>query len=467
MSERSPLLKKSTYANEDLPIGVSPRNGKRYRLGEAFSRVCNKQVLKLLFFLLLTMVVAAGNRIQYKKMLNQYRFKSHDYAYFLNQFTVVLYCILAWFVVFYRTHVSKQITPEMKAFPMIKFAIMGLFDALSSYLGTIGGVYTAGQLQTLLDQSVIPLTMVSSLLFLSARYNRWQYTGALMIIAGVGLATVPTFQGHSEHNDDGFSQTRPMSILIYSLSSVPSALSNVYKEWAFKAQSMDIYYLTLWVSSIQFVWGFVFAPLQAIPGISGPVAMPLSDIPSNLKNGFMCFLGHNSAPDDDCSSGNFQIVFSYVLVNFVFNALLLLITKHGSALLLVMTGALVIPVTNVLFTVKAVMGDDAEEFSLWDVLGLHVVLVGFVVYSVFGDIDLGLKESKPEEGMSLLPSEEEEEEEVVSFFPSSIGHLPVMDIYRLPHNRRHEKQAQIIRHKYIHKLGIVGSSSARDLAEVG
>jgi hypothetical protein len=45
-----------------------------------------------------------------------------------------------------------------------------------------------------------------------------------------------------------------------------------------------------------------------------------------------------------------------VLVNFLFNVLQLLITKHGGATLLVISAALALPVTNVAFKLRWIMG---------------------------------------------------------------------------------------------------------------
>eukprot|EP00741_Cyanophora_paradoxa_P010705 tig00020538_g10347.t1 len=446
-NERTPLL--ATGQQGSRPSSRGAPAEKPSKLRACCARVFSKKAAMLIGFLLVLIVVATSNRILYKMMLNRYAFEGHSYAYFLNQWTVVLYCALAWIIVLYRMYSSGDITPEMRKYPMQRFAGMGLFDALSSFLGVIGGVYTAGQLQTLLDQGVIPWTMIASLVFLSARYNRLQFMGAFLICCGVGLATVPAFKGgHLGANN------RVSSIIVYATSSVPNALSNVYKEFAFKDQNMDIYYLTFWVSTWQFFLGFLFAPLQSSPYLMGQDAMPMSEIATNLQEGFLCFLGQASHQGDDCS-GRASIVLAFLVVNFAYNALLLVVTKYGSAVLLVMTGALVIPVTNVVFTVKAVMGADAESFSEWDLAGLNVVLVGFVVYSFFGDEDFfaGAKAEGEGEG----EGEEEEEGKVVMVLPS-IGHLSVVDINLLPNHRRHHAHAQQIRENYMRKLGIVAAA---------
>ncbi len=50
----------------------------------------------------------------------------------------------------------------------------------------------------------------------------------------------------------------------------------------------------------------------------------------------------------------------YVLVNFLFNVLQLLITKHGGATLLVISAALALPVTNLAFKLHFIMGADGR-----------------------------------------------------------------------------------------------------------
>ena len=52
--------------------------------------------------------------------------------------------------------------------------------------------------------------------------------------------------------------------------------------------------------------------------------------------------------------------------------------------MLVIANALALPITNVAFSVQAIMGDDVEPFSAYDLLGLLLVIVGFLVYSNFG-----------------------------------------------------------------------------------
>ncbi|KAJ1385855.1 hypothetical protein B484DRAFT_410384 [Ochromonadaceae sp. CCMP2298] len=61
-----------------------------------------------------------------------------------------------------------------------------------------------------------------------------------------------------------------------------------------------------------------------------------------------------------------------------------MVTKRGSAVLLVISQALSLPVTNIAFTLKIFMGDHAEPLTGLDLAGLVLVCIGFLTYSGYG-----------------------------------------------------------------------------------
>lgn len=97
-------------------------------------------------------------------------------------------------------------------------------------------------------------------------------------------------------------------------------------------------------------------------------------------------MGHGPSPDDNCSDAA-SVFMAYIVVNFFYNLLLLTITKRGSAVLLVMSQALSLPITNISFTLPVIMGKDAEPLSFADLSGLVLVCMGFLIYSGFGFAD--------------------------------------------------------------------------------
>ena len=56
-----------------------------------------------------------------------------------------------------------------------------------------------------------------------------------------------------------------------------------------------------------------------------------------LSDGWTCFRGTNpNDPEGDCSNAAYLLM-TYIVVNFVCNIIMLVITKHGSAVLLVVS----------------------------------------------------------------------------------------------------------------------------------
>lgn len=90
----------------------------------------------------------------------------------------------------------------------------------------MGAVYTPGQYQTLLNQSLIPCTMLASAAFLRSRYKASQYIGAAIILGGAAFVVSPELFG--AHGKAPI-ESHYSSNLLYFISNIPMALSAVYK----------------------------------------------------------------------------------------------------------------------------------------------------------------------------------------------------------------------------------------------
>ncbi len=63
-----------------------------------------------------------------------------------------------------------------------------------------GRRYTPGQIQPLLNQALIPLTMACAFCFLKSRYNAWELVGAALMLAGAAVSIVPDLLGTGDEN---------------------------------------------------------------------------------------------------------------------------------------------------------------------------------------------------------------------------------------------------------------------------
>ncbi|GMH87395.1 hypothetical protein TrST_g11883 [Triparma strigata] len=343
---------------------------------------------KLLLLILCSIVITSSNQVVYKKLLNRFSAPTHNYEFFVSQWTTLLYIVPSLVVVMYKVTKMNPLARrahkiEIQSTQNIYWK-MGLLDAASSTLGAIGGALTPGQLQTLLGQTIIPITILLSIVYIKEKFKTNQIVGAVLILLGSILASVPFLLGGSDDDEGSTSSASSSadmaSILIFASSIVPAAMSNVYKEANMKEKDLEVYTTTTFISIWQELLGFAFLPLLMLKAFGG---LSQGEILKQMEYGYECYNERPPLEGDDCS-GAFSLFWIYVLINWLLNVLLLILTKEGSAVMLVIANALALPITNVAFSVQAIMGDDVEPFSAYDLLGLLLVIVGFLVYSNFG-----------------------------------------------------------------------------------
>ena len=130
------------------------------------------------------------------------------------------------------------------------------------------------------------------------------------------------------------------------------------------------------------VWQFIFAIPLSIPS-AYVINMPLEDILPNMQNGLKCYFGHNSigvdenlAPDD-CSMSLFYVT-TYLGFNLVYNILMIVILKHGSSNILWLASTIIVPLSNIAFSLKIMPGH--QPMTMMDNVGLVIIMLGLVIY---------------------------------------------------------------------------------------
>jgi drug/metabolite transporter (DMT)-like permease len=148
---------------------------------------------------------------------------------------------------------------------------------------------------------LIPITMVGSVMLLRARFEPFQIWGSVLILVGAVIAswdsmaygtstststsTSASFglggssrssstDSVADHDTAGYlsstgaaaaSVVVPAAVILYMLSVIPGAMSNVYKESKLKEHNMNEMFTTTVVSFWQLWFGFLFLPLLALP----------------------------------------------------------------------------------------------------------------------------------------------------------------------------------------------------------
>ncbi|GAM26393.1 hypothetical protein SAMD00019534_095680 [Acytostelium subglobosum LB1] len=345
----------------------------------------------MIILLYCTLYVVSGviNSVLLKLTMNSFS----NYGFFLNQLTNYGYIPVFGSVVAYKIVFTNDIPAETRAFPKYKFLIMGALDAVSGYFVIIGGISTSGPLQQLLNQAIIPITMIGSFFFLKTRYSWVQLLGATVIIGGVFVALVPSLFGKGENSGN-----KPFWNLFYLISMIPMAASNVYKDIGFQAvDDMDVWYLQFWDNTFQGITGTFLFPINDI--LPPPATVKFSQVIPSLRDGAYCLSGINSItnitnpgcafdppahsiPCDNCHNA-YIIIMCYMAINIIYNVFILLVIKHAGATVYSIANTLRLPIANIVFSLRFIVPESIyQAFSMYTLGGLIVILTGLIMYRV-------------------------------------------------------------------------------------
>jgi len=109
------------------------------------------------------------------------------------------------------------------------------------------------------------MTMVASYFILKSTYSLKQIGAACLVLAGVGVALVPTIQDqHADSVDPASLQV--FSALLYLASVAPSAVSFVVKELVFRREpGLNVFIVSFWGSLSELCFTILLLPLSAVP----------------------------------------------------------------------------------------------------------------------------------------------------------------------------------------------------------
>ena len=399
------MLASADFVTEYAPVKETSRSTER----NGPRRV---QGVELGVVLILLLSTGACNFVLVKLLYNSY---GETNSFFVSQGINVLYCIYGGAIVYPRLLPGgignklsawlglDPITPAMRApTHQRRFFTMGVLDCFGTFLTAMGAVFTPGQYQTLLNQSLIPATMIASSAFLGTSYSRGQLIAAMLILSGAVVSIAPRlFTANVADGGRPDDEMHAYAVALYWASNLPMACSAVYKEARFSREPMDVTYLTQWVSLWQMLFGFALGPLQLLPGVGSSGGQSWDSICMSFRRGLACFLhlddngnasglgsglGSGSGGDwpagSGCGTHHTLLLVGYVAVNFVFNTLGLWLTKHGGAVLNSISYSLLLPITTLLFAAP-VLGPYRESAFPSTYAGLVIVMLGFGLWRYF------------------------------------------------------------------------------------
>lgn len=369
-----------------------------------------KIVEKYKLALIMTLVVILGpaNFVLYKIMFEAY---GSDGSFFVSNAVNIIYVLIGG-IVLGIAEWRGEIDRDVNNTSHVKFMVMASCDGLAGFLAAMGAVYTSGSVQQLLNQTLIPFTMLMSFILLGKLSSTQHIVGAAIILIGVAVVLTPhMFADNSEPTLRHSHTLVLVSSIVYCLSNLPFAVAYVYKEYGFKDLNIHPIHLTQWVSVYQCIIGFLVMPLQMIPGFGSENGMTIEQSLNGMKMGWECFMQQSDRCQENRAS---LLLWTYCIVNFLYNLAGLYLVKHGSSILNAISGAIILPLTVISFTLP-ILGVYQEKFDWLTILGLVVVLTGFTVWKAAGLMDTRL----PSSGSgSLLANIENGSNQSTPTFPS-------------------------------------------------
>ena len=339
------------------------------------------KIMRVPIYSILTVVAAALQAVSFKKA-----------GYSLKRFPYVILLVVAFsFIPILFTFVfyidrAYGILKESKTYEIKKtFAVLGFLNAANGVLIIFSNPHVSGIVQSALAQAVIPMTLILSVLYLKASYNKFQYFGAFVVFVGIFIEFIPYLTAienklpHEKHNSKVTSI--PFFVITFCLGQLPASFSGVYQENAFSKARVNVVYMMAYSSLAQFVCLILFAPVNFIP-IFGGGTTPEEFI-EMIKDAFLC-ITNNYDGHPECQHAGLILLCCIVsmLLTQIFQTLLVKVSSAATSVL-VMT--LITPVSSIAFTFQFLMGEYVETISVVQAMALVVLLIGIALYR-FADV---------------------------------------------------------------------------------
>lgn len=384
----------STDEAKVVPAVMATLEGKAYgslnvedadeEVGEKQQKIVEKY--KLALIMCLVIILGPANFVLYKIMFEAY---GSEGSFFVSNAVNLIYVLIGG-VVLGIAEWKGEIDDEVRNTSHAKFMVMASCDGLAGFLAAMGAVYTSGAVQQLLNQTLIPFTMLMSFILLGKMSSAQHIIGAGVILLGVVVVLTPHIFGDDAEPTLRDSHTLILvSSIVYCLSNLPFAIAFVYKEFGFKDLNIHPIHLTQWVSVYQCIIGFLVMPLQMIPGFGSENGMTIEQSAKGMMMGWECFTQQSTRCQENRAS---LLLWTYCLVNFLYNLAGLYLVKHGSSILNAISGAIILPLTVISFTLP-ILGAYQEQFDWLTIVGLVVVLTGFIVWRSAGLMEIKLSSS--------------------------------------------------------------------------
>ena len=320
---------------------------------------------------------------------------------------IMTYVLCAAYVCYQRFHVGDasyswsffgpraSIATPSGRYPQWRLACFSVWDQLNAMATGLPSPFIDQTSQSIMSNFVVVWTVLISIPYLGMRYSLEHYLGCILILLSCAVAVTVQLQtghpplGQYKNANGTYSHSSASWYILYILGTVPSGISNCYKQKCLKGVDLEVMYATLWSGNWQIMWGLLLFPLNWVPLPAPAQTQTPAAFGSYLQDTITCFMGtapNASSPlDAVCASAGgsaFEWFLVYLLFNVTFNVLLLWLTKRMSATWATIATVLCLDLTCLFSMSPALMGDEAQPMTLQQYLSLAIAAVAMLVYNL-------------------------------------------------------------------------------------
>jgi hypothetical protein len=335
---------------------------------------------------------------------------------------IITACIVGSYVLMQRRQGNKQYdcsffllgnkhASSMGAIPTYMLALFSLGDQLNAALSAPPGPFVSQPIQSVLTNFVLIWMTILGILWLKVRFKMVHYIGMSLVVVAAFVQFMPFLIDNdckgpwpnpakdvtcfeSYHSNSGgpdgswIKMGGGQMIFFYTLfivSTIPAAVSNVYKQKVLQGVDADIFYVTWWSGWFQLLWGWICIPLMWV-NLPGQTDMAPKDTFKIIGETLTCLGGtdptHGDVPSCVTSPPPWFYVILYFAFNATFNLCITWLTKRISAMWVQVATVLCLNLCNIFSAQKWLIGKNAEPMTGWDWAAAVIVSIALWVYNM-------------------------------------------------------------------------------------
>ena len=320
----------------------------------------------LIFLSLILVVVTPIDYILYIRWLDGMQ----NYKWFASSFVFPLFGIIFFYLGVLYLNIRGYSINTCQQKPLV---IMGIMDGIRSLLQSFSAPYLSIIVMTILDKLSLPLLLLFSYCFLQRRYYKCHYLGVFLTIYGVMVSYIPSFS-NGKFNEG-------WATFIFIIGILPGVLSYIFKEKMLDNQQINIWWMNLWISIWQFLFGLLMFPIMLIPISGSDITIKVNDIGNYFNDAFKCqFANINVRKDDQCDNNLFNLVVYNTISTFI-NILMFMMIKEGSSTYYMIINTLKLPIQAWLGSFRSIAGRNYAAININNLFSFVLLGVATLVYN--------------------------------------------------------------------------------------